>query len=320
MEERNFRFADMHSDLSMSAGQSFVWLDTGKVPDLTLAEARRWYIYRVGRYFDAGYEAIHLGQIHLVGARDIGFEYIADLIQRIRRLAKLRARRGEVILDAHSHGIVRNGQLLLDFISRPSPAKRASSTATKTFVCSGRGGLAAGWHAGGWYAEEHPNLVEIDNWGGRSFPEENWDDIAGRQAQGRWGWDDVSWFAHQDPERRKHFLRYVYRQCRLASPMNFFQFPACRTLGNTPLYDRGPTATHYRANPANEDCPCGWDDARHMTELWAGDDPQDHQLQHNGNEDPIGIPLPVMILGTIQEEFGGIANDPMPLQPPASVG
>ena len=78
----------MYSDLRMSEAQSVVWLEDGQVPDLTLPEARRWYIYRAGRYFDAGYEAVHLGQIHLVAARDAGFDYTAELISRIRRLAK----------------------------------------------------------------------------------------------------------------------------------------------------------------------------------------------------------------------------------------
>ena len=32
------------------------------------------------------------------------------------------------------------------------------------------GGLAGGMHAGGWMTPEVPNLVEIDNWGGRDFP------------------------------------------------------------------------------------------------------------------------------------------------------
>ena len=127
VEQRNFNFADMHSDLRMAPQQAFVWLDDGEVPDFTLAEARRWYIYRIGRYFDAGYEAIHLGQIHLVAARDAGFHHLAQLIATIRRLAQQRARRGEVIIDAHSHGIARQGQLLLDFREPTAVWARPSS-------------------------------------------------------------------------------------------------------------------------------------------------------------------------------------------------
>ena len=122
-EARTFCFEDMYSDLTMSAQQRPVWLEDGQVPDLTLPETQRWFIYRAGRYMQAGYEALHLGQIHLTAARDIGYATTDAIIQRIRFLAQKMARRGEIIIDAHSHGIVRRGQLLLDVVSRPLSGK-----------------------------------------------------------------------------------------------------------------------------------------------------------------------------------------------------
>ena len=195
-------------------------------------------------------------------------------------------------------------------MSRPLSGKaRIDDLDDEDLILQWKDGLTAGQHAGGWYAEQVPNLVEIDNWGGRSFPAEQWDDRAGRAPQGRWGWDDISWYARRTDAQRHEFLRYVYRQCRLASPVNFFQFPACRTLGISPMLERGPTATHYRANTPGSDCPCGWGDVQAMADIWTTEDPHVWQLPESDQPDKVTIPLPVVLLGDIQLELGGVIND-----------
>ena len=172
-----------------------------------------------------------------------------------------------------------------------------------------KGGLASGWHAGGWYCEEQLNLVEIDNWGGRSWPEDQWHDHAGRAAQGRWGWDDISWFARRSDQQRHDFLTYVHRMCRVASPMNFFQPPLCRTLGNTPMTEYGPTAGYYRANQQDATCPSGRNDEDAILSLWHDADPADWSCSIDDTPSEVSIPFPVVLLGNIQRELGGTIND-----------
>ena len=46
-----------------------------------------------------------------------------------------------------------------------------------------------------------------------------------------------------------------------------------------------------------------------MADIWAADDPVDWQVTPSGLEDEVTIPLPVVLLGDIQYELGGIVND-----------
>ena len=116
VELRCFRFADM---VSPEFSAAHTWMNRGKVPDITFREAQMWFYYRARCYLDAGYEALHLGQVHLIGGRDPGYREFAKLVDRIRRYAAQAARRRWVLLDAHTHGIAHGERLLFDFHSRP---------------------------------------------------------------------------------------------------------------------------------------------------------------------------------------------------------
>ena len=60
----------------------------GGIPDLSRLEARMWFYYRATRYIDCGYEALHLGQIHITTSQDRGFTKTRELIDKIREYAK----------------------------------------------------------------------------------------------------------------------------------------------------------------------------------------------------------------------------------------
>lgn len=51
----------------------------GGIPDLNRQEARMWFYYRAARYIDCGYEALHMGQVHLYTANDRGMVKTQEL-------------------------------------------------------------------------------------------------------------------------------------------------------------------------------------------------------------------------------------------------
>lgn len=92
---------------------------SGGIPDLNRLESRMWFYYRATCYIDCGYEALHMGQVHLYTANDRGFKKTAELFGMIRAYAAKHARRHLVLMDAHTHGIDINGKLLLDYNAMP---------------------------------------------------------------------------------------------------------------------------------------------------------------------------------------------------------
>ena len=91
----------------------------GGIPDLNRQEARMWFYYRAVRYIDCGYEALHMGQVHLYTANDRGMVKTQELFEMIRRYAAVHGRRHKVLLDAHTHGVNRRGKLLFDYHAMP---------------------------------------------------------------------------------------------------------------------------------------------------------------------------------------------------------
>ena len=87
IEERGFRVEDM---LFEEKPPAFMWEDGG-IPDLNRIEARMWFYYRATKYIDAGYEALHMGQIHIYTANDCGMKKMAELMEMIRAYARKHA-------------------------------------------------------------------------------------------------------------------------------------------------------------------------------------------------------------------------------------
>lgn len=320
VEHRNFRLEDIVGRIPAPAqGLGGSPWRGGGVPDLTKPEARRWYYYRVRQFLEAGYEAIHLGQIHLVAGADQGYRHAEALLAKIRSAAARFGRRGWVLLDAHSHGIARGGRLLFDFVSRPISA-RALLDQPERVALVRRGSSLGGRHPGGWDCAESPTLVEIDNWGGYSLSPEraaDWLDAKKRAASNRWGWDDIGWFAHQGCRERREFLRYAYAWTALQGPEWFFQAPFRRTLGAAGIeLPNGSRVSLYRANdpdPEHHD-RFGFGDAAALkacleAEPFRGPPriPGDSaaRLTASGLE----VPEPVALVGELQDQLGGIRGD-----------
>lgn len=101
-EKRCFRLQDT---LFVDRPEGFIHENSdpaknGGIPDLSRLEAQMWFYYRATRYIDCGYEALHMGQIHLYTANDFGMEQTRDLFVKIRRYAREHGRRHLVLMDA----------------------------------------------------------------------------------------------------------------------------------------------------------------------------------------------------------------------------
>ena len=164
VEDRGFCVKDM---LFREEPNGFIWGDEGGIPDLNRLEARMWFYYRATRYIDAGYEALHMGQIHLYTANDRGMKKMQELMQMIRDYAKVHGRRHLVLMDAHSHGISINGKLLLDYNAMPFTRVPLLDREGEKLVMVREGFSEGGESPSGWSADAMPFLMEYDNWGGK---------------------------------------------------------------------------------------------------------------------------------------------------------
>jgi hypothetical protein len=119
-----------------------------------------------------------------------------------------------------------------------------------------KGGLAPS----GWRCEHLPYLVELDNW-----------DVSNRPGQPNvggcwvWGYDEISWFAHQNEAYRNEWLRYAWNWVREHDRNGFFQMPGSRVL-HAPLGDQH----WYFANTRSKAVPQGFGQEETVKAMWSG--------------------------------------------------
>ena len=131
VEKRNFRYADMLFDDGKHRDE---WQKGGSVPDITKQETRLWFYFLATAYVDAGMEAIHWGQVHLIGEKDKGWKEYWDTLSRARKYAAQKARRHLLLCDAHTQGIVVDGKLLLDLHAFPLRIKEVAGQPQKAVL------------------------------------------------------------------------------------------------------------------------------------------------------------------------------------------
>ena len=201
VEKRNFRYADM---LYPDGRRKNQWGRHASVPDVSRPETKLWFYFLAASYIDLGFEAIHFGQAEIMNGNDRDLAHWAQLLDLVRAYAAKHARRHLVLCDAHvpSGGLVRDGKLLLDFHSFPLrikevPDKPQEAVLEVGFSDSIYGRSKGGVTPSGWKCEHLPYLVELDNWGASRRPGE-------AKAGGIWVWgyDEITWFAHQSKEYR----------------------------------------------------------------------------------------------------------------------
>jgi hypothetical protein len=251
VETRNFSYEEM---LNKKGKLARHW-GRAAVPDISRDETKLWFVYLAGSYIDVGCEALHLGQVGLIGMNDPSLKHWKEIIGKIRSYAARRARRHAVLLDAHvpEGGLIVDGVSLLDFNSFPLRIKERVDHPLK-------GKLEIGFldslyqrskgcvSPSGWSCNSLPYLVEFDNFGrARESERDSTHDIFA------WGYDEISWFAIQDENYRNEWLAYARNWLKENDPNGHLQMPVCRmiTCENT-------SQGYYRANNKSDSCPIGY--------------------------------------------------------------
>jgi len=120
-----------------------------------------------------------------------------------------------------------------------------------------KGGIAPS----GWTCEHLPYIVELDNYGRSRHPGQ-------ANAKGEflwvWGYDEITWFAHQPREYRAKWLQYAWEWLRDTDTNAHLQMPGSRIL--SPGKPDAPR--WYWANTRSDACPAGFNTEETIKELW----------------------------------------------------
>jgi hypothetical protein len=111
----------------------------------------------------------------------------------------------------------------------------------------------------GWTCDHLPYLVKLDNYGVSKRPGEP------GTPYFTWGYDEISWFAHQPEDYRDEWLRYAWRWLRENDPNGWLQMPGSRVL-HAPV-----NGQHwYWANTRSTAMPDGFNQEETIKAIWAG--------------------------------------------------
>lgn len=261
VEKRNFRYADM----IYPQGQRRDWGRNGSVPDVSRPETQLWFYFLARSYIDLGFESIHFGQVELMAHNDRDLSQWAHLFSLVREYASQHARRHMLLCDGHvpSGGLLRDGQLLLDFHSFPlrvmeTPDEQGHAILKVGFSDGIYGRSKGGMTYSGWKCEHLPYLVELDNYGSSRSPGK-----AGAGGIWIWGYDEITWFAHQPKEYRAKWLAYAWDWLAKTDPNGHLEMPGSRTE-RSPLDGR----RWYYANDPSPATPEGLGDEDAIKSVW----------------------------------------------------
>jgi hypothetical protein len=265
VEKRNFRYDAI---LYPPDQRKRSWGRNGGVPDVSQPETQLWFYFLAASYIDLGFEGIHWGQVEIMDYNDPHLEHYARIFGLARDYARQHARRGMVLCNAHvpSGGLVRDGQLLLDFHAFPLRIKEVPDHPQQAILEVGyldsiflrsKGGRTYS----GWECAHLPYLVELDNYGSSQHPGE-----AGQGADWVWGYDEISWFANQSKQYRSQWLRYAWDWVKKTDPDGYLEMPGSRT-------ETSPLNHHrwYSANRPSTAVPGGLGDEDTIRAVWKSD-------------------------------------------------
>lgn len=263
--QRTFRYEEM---LYPDGRGRDHWRPGASIPDISRPETKLWFYYLAISYIDVGCEAIHFGQAEIMDRNDPEHAHWWELLTKVRQYARDHARRGMVICDAHvpSGGMRYGERLLFDFHSFPLRIVEVPDKPQEGILKVGAfnaiyGRSMGGLTPNGWTCEHLPYLVELDNWGVSRQP--------GKPGAGScwvWGYDEMSWFAHQPREYRDRWLRYAWEWVRTHDPNGFLQMPGSRIL-----HAAVDGKWWYFANAQSAATPGGFGDEETIKAIWAAD-------------------------------------------------
>jgi hypothetical protein len=263
-EQRHFRYEAMRYPSGRGHNH---WGQGSSIPDISQQETKLWFYFLAASYIDVGCEAIHFGQAEIMDGNDPDHRHWSELLNKVRKYAAGHARRHWVLCDAHvpSGGLLHGDRLLLDFHSFPLrivevPERPQEGVLKMGAMDSIYGRSKGGLAPSGWQCEHLPYLVELDNW-----------DVSDRPGQPNvggcwvWGYDEISWFAHQDEAYRNQWLRYAWNWVREHDRNGFFQMPGSRVL-HAPVGGQH----WYYANTRSEAVPQGFGQEETIKTIWSG--------------------------------------------------
>jgi hypothetical protein len=265
VEKRNFHYEAI---LYPKAQRTRAWGSGAGIPDVSQIETQLWFYFLAVSYIDLGFEGIHWGQMEIMNHNDHDLAHYAHVFTLVRAYAEKRARRGMVLCNAHvpSGGLVRDGKLLLDFHAFPLRIKEVPDHPQQAFLEVGfadsiflrsKGGLTYS----DWQCEHLPYLVELDNWGASKNPGQ-----AGQGGNWIWGYDEITWFAHQSKQYRSEWLEYAWNWVRKTDSNGYLEMPGSRTM-QSPLDHR----QWYYANVPSSAVPEGLGDEEAIRAIWKRD-------------------------------------------------
>jgi hypothetical protein len=266
VEQRNFVYADM---IYAAPAQRRAMGRNAQVPDESRIETQMWFYYQAASYIDCGFEGIHFGQVEIMNKNDRENAHWEKLFHLVRDYAAHHARRHMVLLNGHvpSGGLMQNGQPLLDFNAFPLRIKEVPDKPQEAILQLGfSDGIynrsKGGRTVSGWTCEHLPYLVELDNYGVSRHPGEP-------NEKGNfvwvWGYDEITWFAHQPKEYRARWLQYAWNWLRETDPNAHLEMPGGRTASSPDLH-------WYFANNASASVPTGLGDEDAIRAVWLADE------------------------------------------------
>lgn len=263
VEKRNFDYAQMLNRRGVYVDH---WGPGGSVPDITQVESQLWLMYLIGSYVDIGVEAVHLGQVYLMGMNDHAWQTWDSFLQKVRAWVCPRARRRFVLFDAHagSGGMMVGERSLIDFNAYPLRIREIPEKPMQCELAVGHLNSIYGKSPGcvtpsGWRCDALPYLVEFDNFGVSDHPGE-----ANPQDHYVWGYDEITWFWLQDVPSRRAWLRYAHAWLKEHDPNGHLEMPGARVVC---LENGGPTFLS-RAVAKSERVPYGMDIGQTIAEIW----------------------------------------------------
>lgn len=234
-------------------------------PDISRQETKMFFYFMGRTYIDMGFESLNFCQVERMNdMRTDGSDW-EDVCNRLRSYADGVPGVRFLLTTGHTNGMKSSlDRLVFNFHSSPvrldeadvltthangggcviSP-ERCSWNADKIYGNS-KGGL----NPSGWYCQNSPGLVFVDNWAS------DWD--AGKPSEGKkcaeYGFDEITWFALQDERYRNNWLRYAYQRVRELDKNIYFAAPVMRIIdpsnppGKNPGNKTGFWAHFYMAN------------------------------------------------------------------------
>ena len=210
------------------------WDEGIHIPSISKVQTQMYIYYRACTYIDMGFEAIHLGQMYRIGAEEVNsaedvetvdYENWELVLNKITEYAKTNARRGYVLFNGHTEDfpfVNADGSQMLDFNLSPVRIQADATTGTEKVATSSSlqpvrlSKSSDGENVpyldvttnvktrSGETCDYFPYLLEFDNFG----HDASYKDTARSASQYDyvWGYDEISWYANQDPTLRAAYL------------------------------------------------------------------------------------------------------------------